>query len=106
MHEKAPLGERNLHWQTHHPLILPEPPPRSNPRPTARATACTRASRNSSTCLSFCPCSSTVSDLHTTDMLNLPRPSVATGKPQIVAAPATEPLKAYIKTLTEHAELR
>jgi N12 class adenine-specific DNA methylase/adenine-specific DNA methylase len=46
----------------------------------------------------------TVSDVQTADMLNLPRPSVATGKPQVVAAPASEPLKAYIKTLTERAE--
>ena len=46
----------------------------------------------------------TVSDVRTADMLNLPRPSVTGGKPQIVAAPASEPLKAYIKTLTERAE--
>jgi N12 class adenine-specific DNA methylase len=46
----------------------------------------------------------TVSDVQTADMLNLPRPAVATGKPQVIAAPASEPLKAYIKTLTERAE--
>ena len=46
----------------------------------------------------------TVSDVQTADMLNLPRPSVATSKPQIIAAPASGPLKAYIKTLTERAE--
>ncbi len=46
----------------------------------------------------------TVSDVQTADMLNLPRPSLATGKPQIIAAPADEALKAYIKTLTERAE--
>jgi hypothetical protein len=46
----------------------------------------------------------TVGDIQTADMLNLPRPSVATGKPQIAAAPASEALKAYIKTLTERAE--
>ena len=46
----------------------------------------------------------TFSDVQTADMLNLPRPSVTGGKPQIVAAPASEPLKAYIKTLTERAE--
>jgi len=46
----------------------------------------------------------TDSDVQTADMLNLPRPTVATGKPQIVAVPASEPLKAYIKTLTERAE--
>jgi N12 class adenine-specific DNA methylase len=46
----------------------------------------------------------TVSDVQTADMLDLPRPSVVTGKAQVVAAPASEPLKAYIKTLTERAE--
>jgi hypothetical protein len=46
----------------------------------------------------------TVSDVQTADMLNLPRPSITNGKPQVIAAPASEPLKAYIKTLTERAE--
>ena len=46
----------------------------------------------------------TFSDVQTADMLNLPRPAIAGGRPQIVAAPASEPLKAYIKTLTERAE--
>lgn len=46
----------------------------------------------------------TVSDVQTADMLDLPRPSVTSGKPQVIAAPASEPLKAYIKTLTERAE--
>jgi hypothetical protein len=45
-----------------------------------------------------------VADVQTADMLNLPRPSVATGRPQIVAAPAGEALKDYIKTLTARAE--
>ena len=45
-----------------------------------------------------------VADVQTADMLNLPRPTVATGRPQIVAAPAGEALKAYIKTLTARAE--
>ena len=36
----------------------------------------------------------TVADVQTADMLNLPRPAIASGKPQIVAAPASEPLKA------------
>jgi N12 class adenine-specific DNA methylase len=45
-----------------------------------------------------------VSDVQTADMLNLPRPAIATGKPQIIAASASKPLKAYIKTLTERAE--
>jgi N12 class adenine-specific DNA methylase len=46
-----------------------------------------------------------VADVQTADMLSLPRPAIATGKPQVVAAPASEPLKAYIKTLTKRAEL-
>jgi N12 class adenine-specific DNA methylase len=46
----------------------------------------------------------TFSDVQTADMLNLPRPEVAGGRPRIVAAPASEPLKAYIKGLTERAE--
>jgi hypothetical protein len=45
-----------------------------------------------------------VSDVQTADMLNLPRPSVATGKPQIIAASVSEALKDYIETLTERAE--
>jgi N12 class adenine-specific DNA methylase len=43
-------------------------------------------------------------DVQTADMLNLPRPAVAGGKPQIAAASASEPLKAFIKTLTDRAE--
>jgi len=46
----------------------------------------------------------TFADVQTADMLNLPRPTVAGGRPQIAAAPASEPLKAFIKTLTERAE--
>jgi P-type conjugative transfer protein TrbL len=46
----------------------------------------------------------TVADVQTADMLRLPRPMIATGKPLIVAAPASEPLKDFIKTLTERAE--
>jgi N12 class adenine-specific DNA methylase len=46
----------------------------------------------------------TFSDVQTADMLNLPRPEIAGGRPKIVAAPASEPLKAYIKGLTERAE--
>src|SRR5271166_1271411 len=45
-----------------------------------------------------------VSDVQTAGMLNLPRPAIATGKPQVIAAPASEPLKAYIKTLIKRAE--
>jgi N12 class adenine-specific DNA methylase len=46
----------------------------------------------------------TFADVQTADMLNLPRPVVAGGRPQIAAAPASEPLKAFIKTLTDRAE--
>jgi hypothetical protein len=46
----------------------------------------------------------TFADVQTADMLNLPRPTVAGGKPHIAAAPSSEPLKAFIKTLTERAE--
>ena len=46
----------------------------------------------------------TFADVHTADMLNLPRPGVAGGKPQIAVASASEPLKAYFKTLIERAE--
>jgi len=45
-----------------------------------------------------------VADVQTAGMLNLPRPALATGKPQVVAAPARESLKAYIKTLIGRAE--
>jgi N12 class adenine-specific DNA methylase len=45
-----------------------------------------------------------VADVQTAEMLKLPRPEIATGRPEIRAAPASEPLKAYIKTLTERAE--
>jgi N12 class adenine-specific DNA methylase len=43
-------------------------------------------------------------DVQTADMLNLPRPALSGGRPQIAAAAASEPLKAFIKTLTERAE--
>jgi hypothetical protein len=46
----------------------------------------------------------TFADVQTADMLNLPRPTVAGGRPQIAAAPASEPLKAFIQTLTKRAE--
>ncbi len=46
----------------------------------------------------------TFADVQTADMLNLPRPTIAGGRPQIAAAPASEPLKAFIQTLTKRAE--
>jgi hypothetical protein len=46
----------------------------------------------------------TVADVQTADMLNLPRPVVANGRPAIEAAPASPELKEFIRTLTERAE--
>jgi N12 class adenine-specific DNA methylase len=46
----------------------------------------------------------TVADVQTADMLNLPRPQLVGGKPQVAAAPTGDDLKRYIKTLTERAE--
>jgi N12 class adenine-specific DNA methylase len=43
-------------------------------------------------------------DVQTADMLKLPRPDIAGGKPHIVAAPATQELKNYVKTLVERSE--
>jgi N12 class adenine-specific DNA methylase len=46
----------------------------------------------------------TVSDVQTAEMLKLPRPELASGKPQVAVAPASEALKNYVKSLTERAE--
>ncbi len=46
----------------------------------------------------------TVADVQTADMLNLPCPELANGKPAIAAAPASPELKEFIRTLTERAE--
>jgi N12 class adenine-specific DNA methylase len=46
----------------------------------------------------------TVADVQTADMLNLPRPELANGKPGIASVPASNELKAFIRTLTERAE--
>jgi N12 class adenine-specific DNA methylase len=43
-------------------------------------------------------------DVQTADMLKLPRPDIAGGKPHIIAAPATQELKNYVKTLVERSE--
>jgi N12 class adenine-specific DNA methylase len=43
-------------------------------------------------------------DVKTAEELKLPCPAVAGGKPEVVAAPAGELLKAYIKTLIDRAE--
>lgn len=46
----------------------------------------------------------TVADVQTADMLNLPRPELANGRPGIASAAASPELKAFIRTLTERAE--
>ena len=46
----------------------------------------------------------TAADVQTAEMLQLPRPTVATGRPHVIAAPASEGLKTYIATLTKRAE--
>jgi N12 class adenine-specific DNA methylase len=46
----------------------------------------------------------TFADVQTADMLNLPRPEIEGGKPHIVAAPASDELKAYVQTLVERAQ--
>ena len=43
-------------------------------------------------------------DVQTADMLHLPRPELAGGKPQITAAPASPELKAFVETLVERAQ--
>jgi N12 class adenine-specific DNA methylase len=43
-------------------------------------------------------------DVQTADMLKLPRPDIKGGKPQVIAAPASDELKAFIETLTKRAE--
>jgi N12 class adenine-specific DNA methylase len=46
----------------------------------------------------------TFADVQTADMLKLPRPAIKGGKPQVIAAPASDDLKAFIETLTKRAE--
>jgi N12 class adenine-specific DNA methylase/type I restriction-modification system DNA methylase subunit len=43
-------------------------------------------------------------DVQTAEMLRLPRPDIAGGKPHVVAAPASPELKAYVQTLVERAQ--
>jgi N12 class adenine-specific DNA methylase len=43
-------------------------------------------------------------DVQTADMLKLPRPGIAGGKPHVVAAPASPELKAYVQTLVDRAQ--
>jgi hypothetical protein len=46
----------------------------------------------------------TFADVQTADMLKLPRPALKGGKPQVIAAPASDDLKTFIETLTKRAE--
>ena len=46
----------------------------------------------------------TVADVQTADMLNLPRPKIAGGKPQVISAPASADLKAFVQSLVERSE--
>ena len=43
-------------------------------------------------------------DVQTADMLNLPRPAIASGKPHVVAAAASQRLKDYVNILVKRAE--
>src|SRR5206468_3096018 len=45
-----------------------------------------------------------VTDIQTADMLNLPVPQIATGKPQVVSAPSTRELKKLVGELAARAE--
>jgi N12 class adenine-specific DNA methylase len=45
-----------------------------------------------------------VADVQTADMLNLPRPRIVGGRPEGVAAPASDDLKAYVQTLVKRSE--
>lgn len=46
----------------------------------------------------------TVSDVQTADMLNLPRPKIAGGRPQIISAPLSADLKDFVQSLVERSE--
>src|SRR5665213_127719 len=46
----------------------------------------------------------TVADVQTADMLKLPRPTIVGGRPQGVAAPASEELKEYVAGLVKRSE--
>ncbi len=43
-------------------------------------------------------------DIQTADMLNLPRPAIATGKAKAMVSPASEPLKTYVDGLVARAQ--
>ncbi len=46
----------------------------------------------------------TFADIQTADMLKLPRPEIAGGKPEVVAAPASPALKEFVSSLVERAQ--
>ena len=46
----------------------------------------------------------TFADIQTADMLNLPRPKIKGGKPEVVAVPASPELKEYVSGLAERAQ--
>jgi len=46
----------------------------------------------------------TFADIQTADMLNLPRPRVAGGKPKVVVVPSTPQLKAFVSSLVDRAQ--
>jgi N12 class adenine-specific DNA methylase len=46
----------------------------------------------------------TFADIQTADMLNLPRPEIAGGKPEVVVAQASPQLKTYVSTLVDRAQ--
>src|SRR5205807_8529157 len=43
-------------------------------------------------------------DIQTADMLNLPRPEIAGGKPKVVVSPASPQLKSFVAGLVERAQ--
>jgi N12 class adenine-specific DNA methylase len=46
----------------------------------------------------------TFADIQTTEMLKLPRPELAGGKPEVIVSPASAPLKAYVSVLVDRAQ--
>jgi hypothetical protein len=46
----------------------------------------------------------TFADVQTADILKLPRPALAGGKPHVISVPASPALKEYVKTLVERSE--
>src|SRR5437763_5432011 len=46
----------------------------------------------------------TFADIQTADMLNLPRPAIAGGKPEVVVAQASEQLKTFVSSLIDRAQ--